>query len=210
MSLVRKFATVGGATLVSRMLGFVLTSQMGLVLVGVAEANRESLHGALLQMLALGLTSTGLLLLTSQLESRTGTTDVRKLGGAGKSFPMLAGSFFVLGMAAIGFPGTLMFVSEDLLIHGLLGSHPLEATWLLLVTVMNGITLVRGFFLAFLGTERHSYGATVPDLLPRERLVAIALTALLLATGFSPTPLLRVRESVVARLAIEVPSTHHH
>ncbi len=186
-----------------RMLGFVVTSQMGLVLVGVAEANRESLHGALLQMLALGLTSTGLLLLTSQLEVRTGTTDVRELGGVGKSFPFLAGAFFVLGLAAIGFPGSLMFVSEDLLLHGLLGSHPVEATWLLLVTVMNGITLVRGFFLAFLGAPQRSFGVTVPDLLPRERLVAIALTALLLATGLSSTPLLRMREVVVSRLALD-------
>jgi hypothetical protein len=107
-----------------RMLGFVLTSQMGLVLVGVAEANRDSLHGALLQMLALGLTSTGLVLLTSQLEARAGTTDARELGGAASRFPFLAGAFFVIGIASIGFPGSLMFVSEDLLLHGLLGSHP--------------------------------------------------------------------------------------
>lgn len=186
-----------------RMLGFVLTSQMGLVLVGVAEANRDSLHGALLQMLALGLTSTGLLLLTSQLEARAGTTDVRELGGAAGRFPYLAGAFFVLGIASIGFPGSLMFVSEDLLLHGLLGSHPVEATGLLLVTVLNGIAIVRGFFLAFLGTARRPLGLTVPDLTPRERFVAITLTALLLATGFSPTPLLRARELVVERLALE-------
>lgn len=185
-----------------RMLGFVLTSQLGLVIVGVAEANRESLHGALLQMLALGLTSTGLLLLTSQLEARAGTTDVRKLGGAAARFPQLAGAFFVIGIASVGFPGSLMFVSEDLLVHGLLGSHPVEATLLLVVTVINGITVLRGFFLAFLGTPRHALGASVPDLLPRERLVAVALTALLLASGFSPTPLLRVREPVVQALAL--------
>lgn len=184
-----------------RMLGFVLTSQMGLVLVGVAEANRDSLHGALLQMLALGLTSTGLLLLTSQLESRAGTTDVRELGGAAARFPFLAGAFFVLGIASIGFPGSLMFVSEDLLLHGLLGAHPIEATGLLLVTVLNGIAIVRGFFLAFFGTSKRPLGLTVPDLVARERFVAVTLTAILLATGLSPTPLLRAREAVVARLA---------
>lgn len=189
-----------------RMLGFVLTSQMGLVLVGVAEANRDSLHGALLQMLALGLTSTGLLLLTSQLEARAGTTDVRELGGAAARFPYLAGAFFVLGIAAIGFPGSLMFVSEDLLLHGLLGAHPIEATGLLFVTVLNGIAIVRGFFLAFFGTPKRPLGLTVPDLAPRERFVAITLAAILLATGFSPTPLLRARELVVARLAREAPT----
>jgi NADH-quinone oxidoreductase subunit M len=191
-----------------RMLGFVLTSQMGLVLVGVAEANRDSLHGALLQMLALGLTSTGLLLLTAQLEARAGTTDIRHLGGAAARFPFLAGSFFVLGIAAIGFPGSLMFVSEDLLLHGLLGAHPIEATGLLVVTVLNGIAIVRAFFLAFLGTARRPLGVTVPDLLPRERFVAVALTALLLVAGLSPTPLLRVRELVVQRLVLDHTPEH--
>jgi NADH-quinone oxidoreductase subunit M len=175
-----------------RMLGFVLTSQMG-----------DRLHGALLQMLALGLTSTGLLLLTSQLEARAGTTDVRELGGAASRFPFLAGAFFVIGIASIGFPGSLMFVSEDLLLHGLLGSHPIEVTGLLFVAVLNGIAILRGFFLAFLGTSKRPLGLTVPDLAPRERFVAITLTAILLATGFSPTPLLRARELVVARLARE-------
>jgi NADH-quinone oxidoreductase subunit M len=191
-----------------RMLGFVLTSQLGLVLVGVAEANRDSLHGALLQMLALGLTSTGLLLLTSQLEVRAGSTDVRELGGVAARFPFLAGAFFVLGVASIGFPGSLMFVSEDLLLHGLLGAHPVEATGLLLVTVVNGIAIVRGFFSAFLGTAKRPLGLTVPDLSPRERFVAITLTAILLATGFSPTPLLRARAHVVSHLTLE--SDAHH
>jgi NADH-quinone oxidoreductase subunit M len=183
-----------------RMLGFVLTSQMGLVLVGVAEANRESLHGALLQMLALGLSSTSLLLSVSQLEVRAGTTDVRQLGGAAGRFPFLAGTFFVLGLTSIGFPGSLMFVSEDLLLHGLLASHPIEATGLLLVTALNGITIVRGFFLAFLGTSRRPFGLTVPDLSTRERFVAITIAAVLIATGLTPTPLLLARERVVAQL----------
>ncbi|MBN8608962.1 MAG: hypothetical protein J0L92_00120 [Deltaproteobacteria bacterium] len=183
-----------------RMLGFVLTSQMGLVLVGVAEANRESLHGALLQMLALGLSSTGLLLCASQLEVRAGTTDVRQLGGAAARFPFLAGASFVLGLASIGFPGSLMFVSEDLLLHGLLGSHPIEAIGLVIVTALNGVTIVRGFFLAFLGTSRRPLGLTVPDLSTRERFVAITLAAVLLATGLTPTPLLLARERVVLAL----------
>jgi NADH-quinone oxidoreductase subunit M len=101
-----------------------------------------------------------------------------------------------------------MFVSEDLLLHGLLGSHPIEATGLLLVTVLNGIAIVRGFFLAFFGTSKRPLGLTVPDLVARERFVAITLTAILLATGLSPTPLLRAREAVVARLT-RGRATHH-
>ncbi len=190
-----------------RLLGFVLTSQLSLVIVGIAEANRESLHGALLQMLALGLTSTGLLLVTAQLRVRVGTTDVRELGGLAGKLPTLSAAFFVLGLAAIGFPGSLMFVSEDLLLHGLLGAHPIEATVLLLVTVLNGITLVRAFYRAFLGAPRRALGG-VPDLLPWERAVAVGLVALLLATGLSPTPLLAAREALVARLALETLAGH--
>lgn len=190
-----------------RLLGFVLTSQLGLVIVGIAEANRDSLHGALLQMLALGLTSTGLLLVTAQLLARTGTTDVRELGGVAGKLPALSAAFFVLGLATIGFPGSLMFVSEDLLLHGLLGAHPIEATMLLLVTVLNGITLVRAYYQAFLGRPRRALGG-VPDLLPRERAVAVGLVFVIVATGLAPSPLLAVREGVVRRLALETVPEH--
>lgn len=186
-----------------RALGFVLTSQLALVLVGLAEASAASMHGALIQMIALALTSTGLLLVAGAIESRTGTTQVGRLGGLVQRFPRMAAAFLLLGLGAIGMPGTLAFVAEDLLLHGLLDGHPVIATLLLVTTVLNGVTVLRLFFEVFLGPSRDPARALgTPDLRPREAATLLGIAAAVVALGVVPGPLLALRtESVHALTA---------
>lgn len=209
------FSALYGAVLATgqrnlrRMLGFVVMSQMSLILVGIGEANPASLHGAFLQMIALGLTSTGLFLTLLQLEARTGTTDIQALGGGlAHRMPRLAGGFFALCLAAVGFPGTLMFISEDLLLHGLLDAHPVEGSILLVVTVLNGITLLTAHFRTFFGKPRRI--STAPDLHPRETLGLAVVLLAVLVLGLFPTPLLTLRAPLVTSLATSHPTAEHH
>ena len=115
-------------------------------------------------------------------------------------------------------PGTLSFVGEDLLLHGVLESHPLVALPLLLTTAICAITLFRAFQKTFLGglaQEKKLLLETVEDLLPRERIAALGLFALVFVGGLLPGPLLRVREhaveTMVGRVASVrvVPATAH-
>ncbi|UJR83447.1 complex I subunit 4 family protein [Sandaracinus amylolyticus] len=193
-----------------RMLGFVVTSQLGLVLVGLAEVDSNSVHGAMLQMVAVAITTAGMLVIAGAIGARCGTTDMRRLGGLSSRFPSMAAAFFLLALAAIGLPGSLQYVAEDLLLHGLLDGHPFVATVLLVVTVLNGITLLRAFFTTFYGPAREPrlVGAEVRDLVARERLVVLAAIAIGLVSGLAPAPLLQVRAEAVRALAI-APAAHH-
>lgn len=187
-----------------RTVGFLLVSQSGLMLAGLAERNVESLSGALLQSVASAVPLTGLMLVVRALEARTGTADMTRLGGLVRRGPRMAALFFLLGGASLGFPGSLSFVGEDLLLHGILGAHPLVALPLLLTTAINGITFLRAFQRTFLGTPAHGQASmldTVEDLLPRERIAALSLCALAFLGGFLPGPLLRLREPEVSALA---------
>lgn len=186
-----------------RMVGFLLVSQSGLLLAGLAMANVQSIAGALLQSVAVGLALTGLMLMVRAIEARTGTADLTRLGGLVRRVPRLAAFFFLLGFASLGFPGTLSFVGEDLLLHGILGAHPLVALPMLLATALNGITFLRAFQRTFLGTPPHGHAPvleTVEDLLPRERWAALGLSLLLFLGGLMPGPLLHLRESQVESL----------
>jgi NADH-quinone oxidoreductase subunit M len=185
-----------------RALGFVLTSQMGLVVVGLAGGRADSVQGAMLHMLGVGLTGSGLLVVAAAIEARTGTDDTTHLAGLVERFPRMAAAFLLLGVATIGMPGTLLYVAEDLLLHGLLEHHVVLATLLLLVTVMNGINLLRLFFTLFFGPMRREtpIGRGVTDLRPREAYALFALVALVFLGGLAPQPLLELRSRAVSAL----------
>jgi NADH:ubiquinone oxidoreductase subunit 4 (subunit M) len=79
------------------------------------------------------------------------------------------------------------FISEDLTLHGSIAHHPL-----LLLGFLSGVSLL-GYavlFLAFrifLGPRPHGLASIrVPDALPREKLVLVAIAVLLLAGGLMP------------------------
>ncbi|WP_081426350.1 complex I subunit 4 family protein [Sorangium cellulosum] len=184
-----------------RMLGYLMSSQKGLVLLGIATLNAESVSGALLQSVAASIAMTGLALVIGALEARTGTTDTRELGGLVARTPRMAAFFFLLACAAIGMPGALSFVSEDLLLHGILHVHPVLAVLALAAAAINGITLFRAFQRAFLGPPaRRRPGAAMAALVLRERAFLLAFVALTAVLGVAPTRLLALHEPVVERV----------
>ena len=194
-----------------RTLGFVLTSQSALLLFGVSGADPESMHGALLGISALGLTGTGLLLIAGALEERTGTSDLVKLRGRGLAFPRMTALFFLFSAASIGVPGTLPFVSEDLLLHGLLRVNPLGAMILLLANVLNGITLLKTFFQVFQGPTRARKTERRSDLTTREATIIAGLLVATVLTGLSPQILLALQDhSVRALEAGEISKLESH
>ncbi|MFT3770841.1 MAG: proton-conducting transporter membrane subunit [Minicystis sp.] len=182
-----------------RQLGFLYVSIAGFLLAGLASPEPQGVSGALFHDVAVTLAITGLFAILRGVEARTGTLDMRRLGGLVSRVPQMATGYLLVGLATVGFPGTATFVSEDLLVQGLLHEHAVATVLLLGATALNGVSLLRSFKRIFLGPPAIHAPALghVEDLLPRERLVALAFIACLLAGGFVPTPLLAIREGVV-------------
>ncbi|AGC42035.1 NADH dehydrogenase I subunit M [Myxococcus stipitatus DSM 14675] len=185
-----------------RMLAFAVLSQTGLMLTGAASTNPEGPHGAWLHCLAAGLAFTGLDLLVRAVEARTGTTDLEQLGGLAERAPRMATLFLLLCLAAMGLPGTLGFVSEDLLLRATLGAHPWHLLLLPPALALNAFTLLRACHRAFLGPARLT---PLQDLLPRERWVTTAWVLTVIAGGLAPPALHRS----LAPPETDLPSTSH-
>lgn len=185
-----------------RVIGYFWVSQMGLVLTGLATLNAPGVAGGLLQAMSTVIEVSGLMLIALEVEARAGTTDMRLLGGLVRRAPRMATGFFLLSAAAVGFPGTISFVAEDLAIQGLLREHELAAAILLVVTALNGITLFKAFKQAFLGPgSQHAKDLrSFEDLRGWEYRASVAMMATLLVGGFLPQPLLGVRAGVVDAL----------
>ncbi|MEZ4410705.1 MAG: proton-conducting transporter membrane subunit [Polyangiales bacterium] len=172
-----------------RGVGFIAVGQTGLALAGLGSGAAAGVAGAALYSAGASVTTVGLLAVSHAVGARAGTTSISRLGGLVTMGPRMAAAFLLLGAVAIGVPGSAGFAGEDLLVHGLMETHPAAALLLIGATLL----LAAGFFSlyarAFLGPAlRDASGAArgVPDLLPRERLTAFALAALVIAAGLAP------------------------
>lgn len=187
-----------------RALGYFWMSQQGFLLSGLSSLTSEGISGALLHAIGTVIVRSGLLLIALSVVVRAGTSDVRFLGGFAARAPLMATAFLLLSIAAIGLPGTAGFVSEDLIVQGLLREHPVAAVMLLITTALNGIMLFSLFVRVFLAGSSPLPGALknheFPEFLPRERWVSLFLFGLLLVGGLASAPLLSVRSSVVGAL----------
>lgn len=173
-----------------RVLAYLLVSQAGTMLTASALGFVHGDTGAWLATLAYGLPMGGLLALAVAIESRTGTDDTVRLGGLMTPAPHLGAAFLALGFAAVGFPGSLGFVAEDVMMHAVLDRHPWAGALLLLATALNAIAIFRCFQRVFLGPlPRTRLLDHVPDLVVRERVVVVVLAVVVMGAGLFPGPL---------------------
>ncbi len=190
-----------------RALGHLTLSQSALVLAGLTGTAPAALAGGLTMWLSSGLALTGLGLTLCALEARTGPLGLTTFSGHYRETPLLAGLFLIFGLASVGLPGTLGFVSTDLLVSGALGADLRVGILLLLATTLNGVSVLRAFFLLFggpppAGEDRRrvtiARGTTRRDLVPRERLVLSVLLLLLVLGGLFPGAVVRSRATAAA------------
>ncbi len=179
-----------------RMIAYLMMSQSGLVLAGFAAINTQSLTGALVHALAVGLSLCGLLLIISALHARVGTADMFKLGGLVQQTPRLTTAFLLFGCASIGIPGFVMFVTEDVLVAGVLIVHPAIIAAMLFAMALNGVTVFRAYSKALLGQPHPQSmvpdASPVDDLIARERWTVVALIAVLIGLGLCPRALVSI------------------
>jgi NADH-quinone oxidoreductase subunit M len=181
-------------------IGGVTVSQRGLMLLGLASINAQSVSGAMLQFLGTGGAVSGLLLVVWALQARVGGAQIPRYGGLARQAPGLASVSLLFVVASVGFPGSLGFVAEDLLIHGVLEAHPVIAGVVLLATALNGFTLLRAMMQTFWGDSERSQ-VQVVDLLPRERAVYVGILLLLALGGCFPRALVSQWQPQVDALA---------
>ena len=120
------------------------------------------------------------------LEARYGRLSLDHFHGLYEHSPMLAVCFLVTGLASVGFPGTLGFVSSELLVEGAIEASLATGVAVVTAAALNGIAIVRAYFLLFTGA-RH-FSSVSLAITARERFVLLTLTALILGGGLFPQP----------------------
>ncbi|HEY7312245.1 MAG TPA: proton-conducting transporter membrane subunit [Gemmataceae bacterium] len=167
-----------------RFFAYLFLSHASLVLVGLGLHTPVSLTGALALWVAVALALHGFGLTLRALEARFGRLSLADFHGLYEQSPALAMCFLLTGLASVGFPGTLGFVAAELLVDGAAEASPYVALAVALAGALNGIAVLRVYFLLFTGARHASSVRLLVG--RRERLAILTLAALILGGGLVP------------------------
>jgi NADH-quinone oxidoreductase subunit M len=178
-----------------RLVAYTSIAHFGFIGIGIFAFTSQAGTGAVLYMVNHGLSTGALFLIVGMLVQRRGSADVKDFGGAAKLVPLLAGCFFIAGLASLALPGLSPFVSEFLV---LVGTFTVNKTIAILAAL--GMILAAGYILWMY--QRTMQGTMNPklstvegfkkDLTAREKWVVAPLIALTLILGVYPQPVINV------------------
>jgi NADH-quinone oxidoreductase subunit M len=177
-----------------RACGYLFMSQSALVMAGLDCTSAPALAGALLLWLSAGLAFAGLARCVLVLEARRGRLDLSAYHGGYERMPVLAISFLSMGLACTGFPGTLGFVGQELLVDGAVDAFPVMGFAVVVASALTGLAVVRMYFSLFCGrSDALAHSGLQFELTRREAWTFGALVIALIGFGLAPRPLVDSR-----------------
>jgi NADH-quinone oxidoreductase subunit M len=175
-----------------RLLAYSSISHMGFVLLGTAAWNgggntewwEWGVNGALYQMIAHGVTSSGMFFAVGVIYDRAHHRDLNRLGGLKEPMPVFSGLSVVLFFASMGLPALCGFVGEFFVMMGAWRFCWGLTTVAILSTILTAAYLLWAWQRAYLGVNPDT--AKFPDVSAREFVVLGTFALLSIALGVVP------------------------
>jgi formate hydrogenlyase subunit 3/multisubunit Na+/H+ antiporter MnhD subunit len=101
-----------------RLLSYHAVSQVGYMVLGIGTAVPIGIAGGIFHMINHAMYKAGLFLSAGSVEHRTGTTELKKLGGLQREMPLTALGFAVCALAISGVWPLNGFISKEMVFHG--------------------------------------------------------------------------------------------
>lgn len=200
---------------IKRLIGYTSINHMGYVMLAIAAAaalpggatqdsRAIAINGALMQMVAHGLSTGGLFFLAGALYARTKSYTLSDLGGLRTLMPGFAGIMGTMMFANLGLPGLAGFVGEFFIFRGAWATLPLYTTLATIGLIVTALALLLMFQRIFLGpvnmkTWGHlkAHDIRIGSL---EFWTTAPLIVMLLALGIYPLPVMNLTNALAAQL----------
>ena len=184
-----------GQTDLKRLVAYTSVSHMGFVLIGIFAGNQIALSGAIVQMVAHGISTGALFIIVGIIQERVHTREMGSMGGFWSSAPRLCSVGLVFALASLGLPGFGNFVAEFMVLLGSYRTHPvitmISASGLVLAAIYS-LWIVQN---VFHGEKRE--GLKFVDLSSRETGMMAAMVLVILWLGLYPQPVLNTVKPVL-------------
>lgn len=140
-----------------RLIAYTSVSHMGFVLLGVFAWNLLALQGAVMTMLAHGISAAALFMIAGALQERLHTREMGNMGGFWTAMPRLSAVALFFAIASLGLPGLGNFLGEFLV---LLGAFKVSMALTALAALVMILSPIYALFIiqkAFHGPLRQPY-----------------------------------------------------
>ncbi len=172
-----------------RLIAYASIGHLGFVLLGIFSGNAIALQGAVVTVIAHGISIGALFLVAGALEKRIESREIASMGGLWDTLPRLSSVGLFFALAALGLPGMGDFVGEFLILIGTYQAHIAAAAIAACGVLAATFYALRFVQNAFQGQNVHSW--RLKDLAPREGFVLGILMVVLLWLGLYPQPVIQ-------------------
>ena len=177
-----------GQTDLKRLVAYTSISHMGFVLIGVFAWNTLALQGAIVTMLAHGISTGALFVIAGALQERMHTRELAEMGGLWDVIPRMSGAGLFFALGSLGLPGLGDFVGEFLVLLGVWRVWPAIAATAavgVLAATFYALKIVQD---AFQGPNIRHW--SLQDLTGREWAIMGSMIMALIWLGLYPQPVL--------------------
>lgn len=170
-----------------RLIAYSSISHMGFVMLALFAFNTAAYQGAIVTLVAHGLSSAALFALAGMIYHRIHSRDLTDMGGFWHSAPRMGGFALAFAGAAFGLPGLANFIGEFFSLVGIFQVLPEFAIVAALGLIGSAIYGMVLFQSSFQGEPKQD----IADLQLRELLICSSLLLMLIAIGLYPNILLK-------------------
>ena len=186
---------------IKRLIAYTSVSHMGFVLIAIYTGSQLAYQGAVIQMIAHGLSAAGLFILCGQLYERIHTRDMRMMGGLWSKMKWLPALSLFFAVATLGMPGTGNFVGEFMILFGSFQVVPVITVISTFGLVFASVYSLAMLHRAYFGKAKSQIASQeLPGMSLRELFMILLLVVLLVLLGFYPQPILDTSHSAIGNI----------
>jgi len=182
--------------------GYSSVAQLGFITAGIFALRADGSDGAVLQMVNHGLVVAPVFVIVAILVERTGSEDIREMGGMALRAPVLAALFLIVALATLAMPGSANFVGEFYILNGLFQEKIVFA-----FIAISGVAMSAYYALRlYQGTmhNRKPEGLLSREIGVRDGLVLVPLVLCILGLALYPQLILERTAPTVAQTVAKV------
>lgn len=191
---------------IKKLVAYSSVSHMGYVVLGIFALNPIGMNGAIFQMLAHGISTSGLFLLVGVIYDRRHTREIKDFGGLAKVMPLYAIAFMIILLSSAALPGTNGFVGEFLILLGTWKASPVLAAFAALGVILGAVYLLFMFQKVMFGEVTHAENKGLADLNLKEIVVLVPLLIAVFVMGLAPGIWFSKMQPSIAKALIAYPA----